>query len=54
MGDVVKIVGSPAKAKRDHNKMLRDRIEGMPAQPGTPETEKMRRELQDPNYPNGK
>ena len=46
MGDVVKIGASAAKAKRDHNKMLVERIEGVPAQPGTPETEKERQEIQ--------
>ncbi len=50
MGDVVKLSASAAKAKRDHNQMLIDRVEGMPAQPSTPETEKERREIQgDPN-----
>jgi hypothetical protein len=39
MGEVVKIVGSATKAKRDHNKMLRDRIEGAASQPGTPESD---------------
>ncbi len=46
MGDVVKIASSNAKAKRDHNQMLVDRIDGMPAKPGTPETEKERQEIQ--------
>jgi hypothetical protein len=46
MGDVVRIAGSSAKAKRDHNKMCADRVVGVPGQPGTAESDA------DPRNPN--
>jgi hypothetical protein len=48
MGDVVKIDGNPAKAKRDNNQMVVLRVKGVPSQPGTPETDA------DPRNPNVK
>jgi hypothetical protein len=48
MGDVVKIEGSAAKAKRDHNQAAVLRVKGVPLKSGTPETDA------DPRNPNVK